>query len=738
MPHLPALISDLAILLVAAAIVSLIFKKLRLPVVLGYIITGIIIGPHTLFFPTVQDTTGIKLWAEIGVIFLLFSLGLEFSFKKLAQVGISAALTAIIEMSIMISLGFALGQMLGFSSINSLFLGGIVSISSTSIIMRSVGELNIKGRRFIDNVYGIIIVEDVLAVLLLVLLSTLSISQNVSGAELFGSIFKLSFFLGLWFILGMFFIPIFLKRVRVLLNDESTLVVSLGLCLLMVLVATHAGFSPALGAFIMGSLLAETADGKNVERVIAPVRDLFAAVFFVSIGILFNPTVISDHPLMVISVLLLAFFGKLIAVTIGSLIAGQSLKISLQSALSLAQMGEFSFIIATLGQNLSVTSESLYGVAVVVSALTTFTTPFMMKIAMKVNDDIGKIFSYKFRTRMERYQNAFKAQGNYSALKLIMDVYGYRWILNSIIIIALSLAIRAMSLDLIFESFNDPFWSAFAASAIGLLIAAPFFAGILLGGAKRLEILNPKETTRLIALRPATLIMKFFLATVLYVIVTHTLDAWSITVQGHLFLICFTAIAIFLTEGIYLKIESQFTEHLNPSHDHEKHSKDKYSSLVPWDAVLESFVISPNSEVIAKPLIRAELKEKFGVTVAVIERGSKTILAPGRDELLLPGDKVYVIGQEEDLFKLKDYLENDLEREDTGHLFGLETLVVKENSPFAFKPIRSCGLRESVKGLIVGIEREGKRYLNPDSGMELRPKDLLWVVGDRDLITQLK
>ncbi|MEZ4815012.1 MAG: cation:proton antiporter [Bdellovibrionota bacterium] len=737
MPHLPQLISDLAVLLVAAALVSLLFKQLKLPVVLGYIITGILIGPHLSIFPTIQDTSGIQLWAEIGVIFLLFSLGLEFSFKKLAQVGISAALTAIIEMSIMISLGFGLGLLLGFGSINSLFLGGIVSISSTSIIMKSVGELNIKGRRFIDNVYGIIIVEDVLAVLLLVLLSTLSISQNVSGAELFGSVIKLSFFLGLWFVLGIFFIPLFLKRVRLLLNDESTLVVSLGLCLLMVLVATHAGFSPALGAFIMGSLLAETADGKNVERVVAPVRDLFAAVFFVSIGILFNPAVISDHPITVISVLALVFGGKLIAVTMASLLSGQSLKISLQSALSLAQMGEFSFIIATLGQKLGVTSSSLYGVAVVVSALTTFTTPFLMKLSLLIDDDIAKKIPYKLRVQMERYQSAFKAQGNYSALKLIMDVYGYRWILNSIIIVALCLALRAMGLDLIFDSFDEPFWAAFTASASGLIVSAPFFAGILLGGTKRLEKLNPEETSRLRALRPATLIMKFFLVSVLYVLVTHTLDAWTITFQGHLVLISISAVCIFLTEGLYARIERQFTEHLSEPNKNPK-AKDKYSSLVPWDAVLESFIISPNSEVVAKPLLRAELKEKYGVTVAVIERGSQTILAPNRDELLLPGDKVYVIGHEKDLDKLKDYLETESKENLIGPQFGLETLVISEDSPFAFKPIRSCGVRETLNGLIVGIEREGKRIFNPESSMELRPKDLLWVVGDRDLIAQFK
>ncbi len=738
MPHLPALISDLGILLVAAAIVSLFFKQLKLPVVLGYIITGILIGPHLKFFPTVVDTTGIQLWADIGIIFLLFSFGLEFSFKKLAHVGVGAALTAIIEMSIMFSLGFLLGLSLGFTALNSLFLGGIVSISSTSIILRSVNELGIKGRRFIDNVYGILIVEDVLAVLLLVLLSTISISQNFSGADLLGSLMKLIFFLSIWFILGIFFIPMALKRVRLLLNDETTLVVSLGLCLFMVMVATQAGFSPALGAFIMGSLLAETADGKNVERVVAPVRDLFAAVFFVSIGILFDPSVISEHPATVFYVILLVFFGKLIAVTLGSLLAGKNLKISLQSAMSLAQMGEFSFIIATLGQQLKVTSASLYGVAVVASALTTFTTPFMMKGALRLKDDLEKKLPFKVRTQMERYQIAFKLQGDYTGLKLIMDVYGYRWLMNSVVIIGIALAWKALGVPLAFEYLKDPAWAAFSVSALCLLFTAPFFSGILFGGVRRLSNLNPQEISRLVALRPATLVLKFFLSTILYVLITHMLVSWSLTLQGHLFLIAGTTIAIFFSEGLYARFEKQFSEHLTFQPESTHHDKDKYSTFVPWDAVLESYVVSADSEVIAKTLIGAELKERFGVTVAVIERGNKTILAPGRNELLLPGDRVYVIGQEEGLHTLRDLLEISSPNVDAQFQFGLETLVIREDSPFVFKPIRSCGLRESVKGLIVGIEREGKRILNPDSGLELRPKDLLWIVGDRDLIAQFK
>jgi CPA2 family monovalent cation:H+ antiporter-2 len=735
------LISDLAIILIAAAIVSLIFRSLQLPVVLGYIVTGVLIGPHMDIFPTVQDTTNIKIWAEIGVIFLLFGLGLEFSFKKLARVGLGVVFTALIQMAIMFSLGFVAGSLLGWNTINSLFLGGIVCLSSTSIVLKTVSELNLKGRRFIDNVFGVLIIEDLLTVFLLVLLSTLAISQNSFGSELIGSMLRLVFFLGLWFALGIFFIPIFLKRVRLLMNDESILVVSIGLCLFMVMIASKSGFSPALGALIMGSLLAETADGKNVERIITPIKDLFSAIFFVSIGILFDPQVLTDHWSTILFILSLVVIGKISSVTLGSVLSGQKLKSSLQAGFSLAQMGEFSLIIAALGQQLKVTSDSLYGIAVVVCALTTFTTPFMMKAALLFTDDVERFLPNRFKNNMERYQNALKARGENSGIALIMSIYGFRWIINIILIIAITLLTRSFAMQWLMNVFDKPYWAAFAASASALALTAPFFAGILFGGNRRLAQLSPEEIVRFRILRPASVVIKFFLCSVLYIIITHTLDGWVFTLQGHFFLIGIAAILIISTEGIYSRFEKQFSDHLNESDNFDiNKAKKRYDALAPWDTVLESFTVSPNSEMIAKTLLEAQLKEKLGITVAVIERGSSTILAPTRNDLLLPYDKVYVIGKEEEIIKAKQYFENPY-KEDRGSQekqLGLETLLLTENSPFAFKPIRSCGIREGINGLIVGIERDQKRILNPDVTLELRPKDLLWVVGDRDLIKEFK
>ncbi|RYZ97261.1 MAG: cation:proton antiporter, partial [Proteobacteria bacterium] len=373
MVHLPHLIEDLAFTLLVAAIVTLVFKKLKQPVVLGYLIAGFIVGPHFKLTPTVVDGEGLKVWAEIGVIFLLFGLGLEFSFRKLAEVGRTATITAVMEIAVMLGAGFALGQAFGWSRMDSLFLGGILSISSTTIIVRAFEELGLRQRRFTAVVFGVLIVEDLLAILLLVLLSSVAATQTLSGEALVNSSLKLVFFLVLWFVVGMYVLPSFLRRAKALLNDETTLIVSVGLCFMMVVLASRAGFSPALGAFVMGSLLAETRERERIEHLILPVRDLFAAVFFVSVGTMIDPSTLSQSFWPIIAITVVTIVGKFVGSASGALLAGTNLRHAVQSGMSLAQIGEFSFIIATLGVTLKVTSDSLYPIAVAVSAITTFT-----------------------------------------------------------------------------------------------------------------------------------------------------------------------------------------------------------------------------------------------------------------------------------------------------------------------------------------------------------------------------
>jgi CPA2 family monovalent cation:H+ antiporter-2 len=379
MTHLPTLIQDLALILMAAAVVTLLFKKLKQPVVLGYLIAGFFVGPNFKFFPSVSDTHTISIWAEIGVIFMLFGLGLEFSFNKLTKVGKSASITALFEIFAMLGAGYLTGQLLNWSKMDSLFLGGILSISSTTIIVRVFDELGFKGKSFVSLVFGVLIVEDLIAILLLVLLSSVALTQTFSGPELVYSSLRLGFFLVLWFLLGIYLLPTFLKKSRSLLTDETTLIFSLGLCLMMVIVAAKVGFSPALGAFVMGSILAETPKGHRIAHLLEPVKNLFSAVFFVSVGMLINTTILLDYFNIILLVTVVTIVGKLISTTLGALVSGKSIKTSVQTGMSLAQIGEFSFILTALALKMEIFSPILYDMVIASALISIAINPFLCK-----------------------------------------------------------------------------------------------------------------------------------------------------------------------------------------------------------------------------------------------------------------------------------------------------------------------------------------------------------------------
>ena len=374
MSQIPSLISDLAVILISAGLVTLLFKKLKQPVVLGYIVAGILAGPAIKEIPTVTDVESIRIWADIGVVFLLFALGLDFSFKKLMKVGGTAVIGVM-------SFGYITGLSLGWGHMNSLFLGGMLSMSSTTIIFKAFDDMGLRNQRFAGVVFGILVVEDLFAVLLMVLLSTLAVSKHVEGMELLDSVIKLGVFLLFCFVVGIYLIPSFLKRARTFLNDETLLIVSIGLCLGMVMIATKAGFSSALGAFVMGSILAETIDAEHIEHIVKPVKDLFGAIFFVSVGMLIDPVLLWEYKIPILILTLVVMVGQILFATFGVLLSGQTVKVAIQSGFSLAQIGEFAFIIASLGLTLKVTDNFLYPIVVAVSVITTFFTPYMIRMA---------------------------------------------------------------------------------------------------------------------------------------------------------------------------------------------------------------------------------------------------------------------------------------------------------------------------------------------------------------------
>lgn len=731
MLHLPDLIHDLGFILIAAAVVSLIFKWFKQPVVLGYLIAGMLVGPHISITPTVVDADSLKIWAEIGVIFLLFGLGLEFSFKKLAQVGVSVSITAVFEVIFMIGLGYISGIFLGWSNMDSLFLGGILSISSTTIIVRAFDELGLKSRKFVKLVFGALIVEDLVAVLLLVLLSTVAVTRSFSGSELIFSTLKLMFFVIIWFVLGIYSLPTFLQKIRKHLNDETTLIVAIGLCLLMVIVATKTGFSAALGAFVMGSILAETRDGGNIEKLLNPVKDLFAAIFFVSVGMLIDPQILKQHFGVILFLTVITIVGKFISTALGALISGQSLKHSVQAGMSLAQIGEFSFIIATLGVTLKVTSEILYPIAVAISGVTTFTTPYLIRMADPFYAWIDKNLPVEIRNRLDRYQIAVSASTSRKTERY-WNLHGTKIILNSIIVFAFAYFTQKYFLPIAFSSLGESATVSFGVTLVLFFMASPFLWALTFGQSTESSILAIRSVETFFA----------FLRLIFGAILVGLIIWQMIPFQDmpSIMIFClFIASFVFMkiSQPLYYRMERIFISNLD---DKQKSTHSHRPQLAPWDANLSEHTLSPDSPLVAQTLRECALKEKFGVTVALIERGHKKIIAPSRDEFLFPYDRLFLIGTDDQLSKAQEVIELKTEHSALHDLevYGLESLTLSAQSLYRGKSIRDSGLRENVNGLIVGLERNGKRILSPDSSTILYPDDLIWIVGDRNKIKLLK
>ncbi|MGL3000766.1 cation:proton antiporter domain-containing protein [Flavobacterium sp. RSSB_23] len=731
--HLEPLITDLGLILMTAGIAVLLFKKLKQPLVLGYLIAGFLAGNNFDFFPTIRDTKSVEVWAEIGIIFLLFSLGLEFSFKKLIKVGGTASITAITQISFMIFLGYFVGQLLDWSKMDSLFLGVILSISSTTIILKSFDELGIKVQRFVGNVIGALIVQDIIAILLMVLLSTIAVSENFSGGELIQSILKLVFFLVLWFLSGIFIIPTVLKKAKHLLTDEMLLIISIALCLLMVILAANVGFSPALGAFIMGSIIAETTQAEHIEHLVKPVKDLFGAVFFVSVGMLIDPHTLVEHAIPVLILSLVTIFGQSISSTIGCLLSGQPLKESVQTGMSLSQIGEFSFIIATLGITLQVTSSFLYPIVVAVSAMTTFSTPYMIKFSGPFSDFLSRKLPRKWLKRIERYSASTQAIKTVNHWKTVINAYLTQIVIHSIIIVAVILLSSRFILPLVKEY---PF-----GTAIGALITLAFLAPFL--WALSLRRVAVEEVSILLEERKSRgpMAMLFLFRILLAVVYIGLLLNIFFSPKTAFVAFVVAIILYFLFQKRlnhqYHKIENHFLSNLN---DREiSKAKRSRSDLSPWDGHMAVFDIAAESNIAGETLKKLQLREQLGINVASIKRGEITIHIPDANERIFPGDEVFIIGTDAQVQEFKKYLDQH-EIEATPEIREPDIVLRQielKNHAFIGKSIKDSKLREKTKGLVVGIEKRGQRFMNPESTILLEKDDILWIVGDKKLLADL-
>lgn len=746
MSHLPTLIADLALILMSASIITLLFKWLKQPLVLGYIVAGLLAGPYVQIFPTVGDIENINIWAEIGVVFLLFALGLEFSFKKLINVGSAAFITATIEVISMLLIGYMVGHLLGWSTMNSIFLGGMLSMSSTTIIIKAFDDLGLRNQRFTGVVFGTLVVEDLIAILMMVILSTMAVSKEFVGEELLMSVLKVVFFLILWFLIGIFILPFFLKKAKRLMNNETLLIVSLGLCLGMVVLATRTGFSAALGAFIMGSILAETVEAEHIEHIIQPVKDLFGAIFFVSVGMLVNPAVLVQYGWPVVIITLVTLVGKSIFSSLGVLLSGEPLKVSVKSGFSLAQIGEFAFIIAGLGASLKVLDSFIPPIIVAVSVITTFTTPYFIRLANPFAEWLYKILPPKTRESLDRYASGKKTVNHDSDWKRLLKTIVGRVIIYSVLLTAIWL----LSVQTVYPTINEMFdapgrWVNIGMCLVTLLLMTPFLWALVSDKYNSPDVFlklwyddnyNHGRLVALILFRVSVAV--FFIAGV---VISYFSLNYGI---GIVIAVAVLALILIFRENLtqYSHLETHFLTNLN---GREEAARKRYplksrfnSEFNDKDVELTSVWVSPYSSYIGQSLDELPFRREFGVNIVSIVRGERRIYIPQSSERIYPKDKLVVVGTGGQLQEFRTELENRQDLPDEKNIkqdVTLHSFTVDEDFPFLNKSIAQSRLGKRYDSLVVALEREGE-LVPVNQAIVFQLGDLVWVVGDREKIRQ--
>ena len=747
MSQLTPLISELALILICAGIMTLIFKKLKQPLVLGYIVAGFICTPQFKFTPSVVDSASIHIWSEIGVIFLLFALGLEFSFKKLMKVGGSAVISACTIIFCMILVGVFVGWTFGWNRMDCIYLGGMLAMSSTTIIYKAFDDMGLRQQRFAGLVLSILILEDILAIVLMVMLSTMAVSQNFEGGEMVYSILKLLFFLILWFVVGIYGIPLFLKRVRKLMSDETLLIVSLALCFGMVYLAALVGFSPAFGAFIMGSILSETIESEHIGKLVSPVKDLFGAIFFVSVGMMVDPAMIVEYKYQILVIVLAVLLGQTIFGTTGVLLSGQPLKTAMQCGFSLTQIGEFAFIIASLGVSLKVTSHFLYPIVVAVSVITTFLTPYMIRLAVPAYNVIDKYMPSRWRRLLDRYSSGASVANHSNNWKKLVIA-----IIRIVLIYAvLSIAVTALFLHFIVPLATDmlgDLWGRILGAALTIAAIAPFLRAMIMKKNRSEEFKSLWSDSRF---NHAPLISIILLRIVIAIgfivfIIENLFRASAALMVGiAIIVVCAMILSRFLKKQSIV-LERTFVRNLHYKEIQQEYLGEKQPEyagrLLDRDLHLSDFLIPAESAWAGKTLRELDLGKKYDVHVASIIRGKHRLNIPDGNTCIFPNDLIQVIGTDEQLSLFASVAEKAIhtyDDEDFGkHEMKLKQFVVAKDSPFVGHSIIECGIRNKYHCLVVGIESAGEDVLRtPQVHMPLKEDDVVWVVGEEDDLNQL-
>ena len=729
MHELAPLIKDLAIMLGIASVVVLLFQRISQPVIFGYIIAGVIIGPYTPPYSLVSDNAQIITLSELGVIFLMFALGLDFSFHKLKRVGFSATITGIVKVSAITTLGFYMGKIMHWSFYNSLFLGAALAISSTTIIIKALEELKLQGKKFADIIFGILIVEDLLAILMLTLLSAMVATKHFLPLDIFWMTVKLLLVVGCWFLSGYFIVPTLFQGIKRYVSHESLTIVSIALCLILVVIAAYFNYSTALGAFIMGSILAETPLAERIKKLINPLRDVFATVFFISIGMLINPKILINHWPVVLVVATFTIISKTLITNIGTFLSGQSINTSLRVGFSMSPVGEFSFIIISLGLVLQVIDSTLYQIVVGTAAITIITTPFLIQLSGKIAKKIEKNLSERTQYFLESYSAwIYRTLASYQK-KAIYRKFIFKLVINGIIVAV----VFTLTHDFIlpqFISLTIPINSAEILSwVVALMFSSPFIWGMLFAYKSTAPTSKTKQLPPL------------FLGVIITSIEIITLSiadfhSWYIAL-----VIVVVAITLF---GLFYKQLGKSYQWFERRLEYTLRKKNLtlYDELAPWDAHLVEITATNQAptSIVGKTLNKYQLMQDLNINIVAIHRGSKVILAPRGSEKILPQDKLIVLGNDEQIDAFKQIVEDKLFEQKNENIlkdFALKAVIIEPNSPFIGKSIRTSKIRELACGLVVGLERKGFRTLNPNPNTTLKARDLLLVVGKKEEVHAL-
>ena len=742
MNEIPYLVKDLALILMVAGIVTIIFKKLKQPLVLGYIVAGFLVSPHMPYTMSVIDESDIKTWADIGVIFTLFSLGLDFSFKKIVKMGASPIIATVVIVFSMMMLGISVGHGFGWSKMDCIFLGGMLAMSSTTIIYKAFDDMGLRQQKFAGMVMSVLILEDILAIVMMVMLSAIAGGSNPDGEQMLGSIVKIGFFLVLWFIVGIFAIPWFLRSVRKLVNNETLLIVALGLCCGMAVLSTKVGFSSAFGAFVMGSILAETVEAEKIIKLVEPVKDLFGAIFFVSVGMLVDPKILVEYALPILALVCTILVGQAILGTLGFMLGGESLKSAMRCGFSMSQIGEFSFIIASLGLSLGVISNFLYPVVVAVSVITTFLTPYMIRLATPTYLVMEKHLPDKLINVLNHFAMSHPSTTQQSKWKSLLK----QMTINTVAYSILSAAVITLMFTFVLPFMRSLFpgwrlhWYANAITGLlTIIIIAPFLRAIVMkknhsNEWRRLWVESSINRIPLLF----TIFVRFVIALGFIFYICNYLTRFT---NALMIIIGVVVVSLMIasrwTKKRSIKMERVFIHNLRSRDIMAQVNGEKKplyeGHLLDRDIHISEFEVPVDSTWGGKSLQQLHLRQRFGIDMSSIMRGSQRLNIPNGDTIIFPGDKLQVIGNDEQLQKFALSLTNDIYPEDLEiekREMKLRQLIIGSKSEFCGKSLQESGIRDKYNCMVVGLEEGQENLTKVSPSYQFQKGDILWIVGE--------